>query len=50
MTASRAQQDGWKYIHYHESRILDLELVTAALNEGGEAASRLAYGKALSQP
>lgn len=38
--------DGWRYIHYHESRILDLNLVTDALNAGGDAAAALAYGAA----
>jgi ketosteroid isomerase-like protein len=38
--------EGWKYIHYHESRVLDLSLVTEALNEGGQRAAELAYGTA----
>lgn len=32
----------WKYIHYHESRVLDLQRVTDALNAGEDEV--LAYG------
>jgi ketosteroid isomerase-like protein len=42
----RRFDEGWKYIHYHESRILDLKLVTDALNAGEDAAALLAYGPA----
>lgn len=34
----------WKFIHYHESRVLDLDRVTEALNAG--EAEVLAYGAA----
>jgi hypothetical protein len=39
----RRYSESWKFVHYHESRILDLDLVTDALNLGG--ADELAYGK-----
>jgi ketosteroid isomerase-like protein len=42
----RRFSEGWKFVHYHESRILDLDLVTEALNNGG--ASELTYGKVAS--
>lgn len=38
----RRFDDGWKFVHYHESRILDLHRVTDALNSG--EADSLAYG------
>lgn len=34
----------WKFVHYHESRVLDLDRVTEALNAG--EAEVLAYGRA----
>jgi ketosteroid isomerase-like protein len=41
----RRFDDGWKYVHYHESRILDLDLVTEALNTGDKP-GQLVYGAA----
>jgi ketosteroid isomerase-like protein len=44
----RRLDEGWRYVHYHESRILDLDAVTAALNAGEEIAGAMPYGAARS--